>query len=135
MADERARWTIVPSPDQPSSFRNELLGVTALSPSNAWAVGYYDKTMAIGSINALVEHWNGSKWTVVAVPQPPGTTASFLQGITKAGSTDVFAVGSYTVSNVEKSLTELWNGASWSIIANALERHELEGLRLAASTR
>jgi hypothetical protein len=38
-------------------------GVTALAPDDAWAVG-------ATSAGPLAEHWNGTKWRVVATPKP-----------------------------------------------------------------
>src|SRR5206468_2068970 len=35
------QWTLVPSPS-PSAGNSYLRGVQALSPNDAWAVGYYD---------------------------------------------------------------------------------------------
>ena len=50
------RWTAVPSPNPSSGFLDALLGVQAISPSDAWAVG----TIDWGS--TLIEHWNGKSW-------------------------------------------------------------------------
>jgi hypothetical protein len=54
-------WDQVASPDA-SSFANVLSGVSATSASNAWAVGYYDKT-TIGPRDTLILHWNGVTWS------------------------------------------------------------------------
>jgi hypothetical protein len=50
------KWTIVASPDPAGATECELVGMTSISPTDAWAVGYWDST------NAVVEHWNGHKW-------------------------------------------------------------------------
>jgi hypothetical protein len=47
------RWTGVASPNPGGSFLN---AVSALSPSDAWAVGY-DNT------GTLILHWDGTSWT------------------------------------------------------------------------
>jgi hypothetical protein len=41
----------------------ELTGVTAPASDNVWAVGF-----ASGSSTALVEHWDGTSWSVVSSP-------------------------------------------------------------------
>src|SRR5258708_36687494 len=41
-----------------------LAGVTAISATNAWAVGRND-----GSV--LTEHWHGRKWSSVGLPNGP----------------------------------------------------------------
>jgi hypothetical protein len=50
-------WTKVPSPN-PSSAMNVLEGVSAVSPSDAWAVGY-----TVNPEQPLILHWNGTAWT------------------------------------------------------------------------
>lgn len=54
---------VVSSPNVPGSGENNLLGVTAVSAKNIWAVGYY-----IGTPKTLIEHWNGTSWIVVPSP-------------------------------------------------------------------
>ena len=44
------------------SGENQLRGVVALSPINAWAVGW---SSVSGTYQTLVEHWDGATWTVV----------------------------------------------------------------------
>src|SRR5690348_17744315 len=62
-------FQVVPSPNgskKPIS-NNLLIGVTSISPSDMWAVGYFNgKTLA--------EHWDGTKWTLVKSPN--GTSGS-----------------------------------------------------------
>jgi len=59
-------WKQVPSPSPGTGpLNNELFGVSANSPSNAWAVGWYN----VGPVNqTLILHWNGIKWTQVYSP-------------------------------------------------------------------
>jgi hypothetical protein len=53
-------WKRVPSPDPTgSAHHNALLGVDAISPTSAWAVGEYFKG---DDFRTLVLHWNGSSW-------------------------------------------------------------------------
>jgi hypothetical protein len=50
-------WTMVPSPNPPSSYLNSLWGIVAVSRDNAWAVGTTDYS------NTLIVHWNGTSWS------------------------------------------------------------------------
>ncbi len=50
-------WTVVPSPNPPSSYLNSLFGIAAISRDNAWAVGTTDYR------NTLIVHWNGTSWS------------------------------------------------------------------------
>jgi hypothetical protein len=85
--------------------RGQLIGVAALSPANAWAVGFtgnFDTSPKI-----LIVHWNGKKWLPVASPAPiPGA----LWGIAAASPKDIWAVGE-TPTGV---LVMHYNGTRWS---------------------
>ena len=50
------RWSAVTAPNPPAGSLDALLGVVAISPSDAWAVG----TIDWGS--TIIEHWNGAAW-------------------------------------------------------------------------
>ena len=101
-------WSIVPSPS-PSSSGNYLSGVTAVSASNIWAVGYQGTT--------LIEHWNGSNWSVVPSPSPGGNDNNFLISVATVFSNSVWAVGVYQDgSGNYQTLIEHWNGSSWSVV-------------------
>jgi hypothetical protein len=110
------KWSIVPSP----SFKtggdgivNVLNGVAAVSASNIWAVGTH--TASNGAYQTLVEHWNGSAWSVVPSPNP-SPTSNVLTAVAASGASDVWAVG-YSV--LGSTLIEHWNGTSWSVVPSA----------------
>jgi hypothetical protein len=84
------------------------LGVSALSANDVWAVGG-------DSGNTLVEHWNGSAWSIVASPNAGGS--SYLTGVAAISVNDVWAVGASFVSGAEQTLIEHWDGTGWSVVA------------------
>jgi hypothetical protein len=53
----------------PSSTQNYLYGVSAVSASDAWAVGYYVDN-GTNTDHTLILHWNGTAWSRVKAPQP-----------------------------------------------------------------
>jgi hypothetical protein len=69
-------WTVVPSPDpvikSGSAFASATLtGISALGPNDIWAVGSYSTvTGTVSDSFTLVEHYNGSRWTIVPSPNP-----------------------------------------------------------------
>src|SRR5580698_6796033 len=64
-------WKIAPSPNPGGSAAdNSLHGVTAVSPTDAWAVGYYSR----GGDHTIIEHWNGHAWHAVQSPDPAGSS-------------------------------------------------------------
>jgi len=57
-------WTAVRSPSiDDQQDQNVLTGVTAISASDAWAVGSYFAAVSGQPVHALLLHWNGAGWT------------------------------------------------------------------------
>ena len=107
-------WRVVPAP-RAGPRDSDLWGVAALSASNAWAVG--NENIGAFRFRPLVEHWNGTAWTVVRVPSPPLTgTGATLSGIAATSARDIWAVGNYDTGTRFQPLIEHFNGAHWSLI-------------------
>lgn len=106
-------WRIVNSPNASATSTNSLLAVAAISKDNVWAVGYPTEH------GVLIEHWNGSKWSIVPGPSH-GTTSDTLRGIAAVSARDIWAVGDrYNPGKgVYQTLIEYWNGRAWSIVAS-----------------
>jgi hypothetical protein len=106
-------WTVVPSPN-PANNANYLFGVSAISPSNAWAAGYYRGNDNLFHI--LIEHWNGRVWAVVPSPEPP-SKLNVLYGVSATSPSNAWAAGWYFGNdNIVHTLTEHWNGHVWAIV-------------------
>jgi hypothetical protein len=100
-------WSQVKSPS-PSSYDNELFGVSAVSGSDAWAVGdYYDTTTQ--AYDTLLLHWNGTAWSKVKGPNP-SSVDNELTGVSAVSGSDAWAVG----ESSDKTLILHWNGTAWS---------------------
>ena len=106
-------WMAVPSPDQ-GPVQYTLNGVASVSANDVWAVG--DLLGSTGEFQTLVEHWDGSAWSVVASPNQ-GTSSNYLYGVTAISASNVWAVGSYNGSVVQ-TLVEHWNGSAWSVVSS-----------------
>jgi hypothetical protein len=155
------RWSIIPSPSPGTYNGNVLNAVSAVSPNDVWAVGWYQSgatgqeggalTMhwdgkawtvvpnpsrwmlhavtaissndvwAVGEQSIL--HWNGTNWSPVAFPSPPGDSYQFLKGISATSANDLWAVGysqtSYFYGYRYVPLTYHWDGTRWNLIPNA----------------
>src|SRR5438094_6297442 len=89
-------WSIVPSRD-PSDFRNDLNAVTAISDTDAWAVGARVIPAVDNYGRTLIEHWDGTSWMVIRSPNAGGFRWTHtLKGVSGVASNDVWAVGFYT---------------------------------------
>ena len=109
-------WRVVSSPN-PGPTTNELNGVACTSTTNCVAVGISGSTLPYN--RTLAESWNGSSWSVVPIPSTAATDADKLNGVACAGSSFCAAVGYVTTNGFTgnpKTLIELWNGSSWSIV-------------------
>jgi hypothetical protein len=104
-----ASWKVVPTPN-PSTSSMALRGVSAVSSSNAWAVGY-------SANKTLIERWNGTRWSVVPSPNP-SPTGNILNAVAAISATNVWAVGFYNGSTSGQTLIEHWNGTTWSVVAS-----------------
>jgi hypothetical protein len=103
----------IPSPNALQTV--ELAAVTCASASFCVAVGNQPGATS-GSTNTLIEHWNGSSWSIVTSPNPAGAGQSQLYGVSCAGPSFCVAVGvSGPGSTFVNPLVEQWNGISWSI--------------------
>lgn len=90
-----------------------LVGVTAPSADDVWAVGGTDWF----SPQTLAEHWNGQSWTPVATPSL--ADGGFFNSIAATSADNAWAVGGIGpgpgVGTANVPLIEHWNGQSWSL--------------------
>jgi hypothetical protein len=106
-APARPCFGVVGSPGFGSADAH-LLGVDAISATDAWAVG----TAAAGS-RTLREHWDGARWT--AVPGPDPGLSNTLEEVSAVSTNDVWAAGTATEGLRERPLVQHWDGTSWSL--------------------
>ena len=111
------RWGVVPGPN-PGKSSNTLYGVAALSSNNVWAVGSASDSYDGSTGSALIEHWDGSQWSVVNSPKPEKGVAN-LYAVSARSANDIWAVGIVITNSspqAGQTLTEHWNGTQWSIV-------------------
>jgi hypothetical protein len=94
---------------------SDLSAVAAVAPDDAWAAG--SRSRGTGPYHALIEHWNGSRWSIEEVPRLHSST--MLYGVSAAGPRSAWAVGTNYRRNpgkrypVARPLLLHWDGASW----------------------
>ncbi len=77
-------WKIVSSPNVGTgTYGNQLNAVAVVSASNVWAVGFSPSPSGTPLYiqQSLVEHWNGSNWSVVSSPNPANEPDVELNGV------------------------------------------------------
>ena len=112
-------WVRTPTPnplDTQNEDVNQLDGVTALSKTNAWAVGIVGDEDADIPYRPLILHWNGTAWHRVSAPSPDAG-GDPLFAILARSAKDVWAVGygGKTITAVNThAVVEHWNGTKWT---------------------
>jgi hypothetical protein len=105
-------WTVSTTPAVNPSAYTVLNGVSCVGPAFCMAVGESDaSTIEV----PLAEAYDGSAWTVVPVPSPPGGTGAYFDGVSCTGPRFCAAVGVHYVGGFQQNLAETWNGAAWSV--------------------
>ncbi len=116
--------TTIGSPAAPTE--NHVKGVAALSPTDVWAVGYYNSgTSAAPLYQTLIEHYDGTNWQVdptsadQSAGSPAAPTDNELLGIAATSATDVWAVGYYnsgtSAAPLYQTLIEHYDGTNWQV--------------------
>lgn len=88
-------WSKVATPD-PNQYDNRLYAVAAINANDVWAVGQENTSNGL-NLHTLIEHWNGTTWSIVASPNQPahGTAFDVLLGVTTSGLTSLWSVGGF----------------------------------------
>src|SRR6185437_12870093 len=122
-------WTIVDGADT-GPGNSLLVSVSGTSSMDVWAVGRFAATNdpKTGPEAPLVEHWDGTRWTIVPSPLPEShqrRAGIGLTGVVAVGADDVWAVGSSWIltttesgdlASTQETLVEHWDGHSWKVV-------------------
>ena len=94
-----------------STRSNQVYGVTALSRTDAWAVGGMAGSGGVSQDEPLALQWNGQRWKPVTVP---GAAGYYLPDVAASAETDlwVFAVP----ANGGDAKAVRWDGTRWQDI-------------------
>lgn len=115
-------WKVVRMPPVNGPNRNAFFrfnAITANSPSDVWAVGDRGIIDVPNSQKTLIEHFNGTAWSIVPSPSPG--SIDVLSGVTTSNaSNNVWAVGADVPAGkpAGQTLTLNWNGTAWNVVAS-----------------
>jgi len=113
MGWDGTRWRYLPSPG--GGFGG---GLTAISARDIWLVGGAGATKSPPTAHTLIQHWNGSKWTIVPAPYEFKHRKLGLGAVGGSSRTNVWAAGSYQSgpdSSDLSPLVEHWDGTRWRL--------------------
>lgn len=103
-------WSVISSPNIGPGGPNTaslLNGVTAVSANSVWTVGYSQSKINSPPAHTLIEHWNGTTWSIVASPNP--AIQDYLNGVTRVPhSSQLWAIGYGYSGSVTQTLIEFY---------------------------
>lgn len=106
-------WSTQTTPNPASHMGSDLAGISCTSASACTAVG--TSLNASRQAQPLSMRWNGTSWALDTVPLPVSAVGGSFSGVSCTSGTHCTAVGyTYDNTNIPFSLTEAWNGTSWS---------------------
>jgi hypothetical protein len=71
----------------------------------------------LGTVSySLIEHWNGTTWTVVTSPNP-STDYNEIDSVVAISGRSAWAVGFSVTNNESAPMLARWDGSSWSLVA------------------
>lgn len=108
-------WSVMASPNR-GLKRNMLAALAVVSPTNIWAVGYYNGNGGRHKDRTLIEHFDGTKWSMVASPNL-GNGSNALWAVEANGPRDIWAVGETRYG----TLAVHFDGTSWTADPRTLQ--------------
>ncbi len=103
----------------------DLVSVSAVTPTDVWAIGTANRTDIL--------HWNGSTWSRVNSPSPE---MAVLEAVSADSAHDAWAVGfdsRTSTDSFDHVLIEHWNGRTWSVVRSRLPGRPGIGLTAVAA--
>jgi hypothetical protein len=129
-------WTLVASPN-PGREIDTLAAVAAIAHDDVWAVG--SQSNDLSGTHTLIEHWDGSAWSVVPSPDGVGSGLNDLRASSATSSSDVWAAGGTYVNGLGYGdLFEHWDGVAWSVVPGpplGVGERAIRGVAVVSSSR
>ena len=108
-------WSVVATPNSAASPYSRLFAVSCPTNTSCYAVGSFASS---SGDQTLMEHWDGTSWTIIASPNPLDSTSLSMNGVSCGSDASCNAVGREGTSGADKTLVEHWDGTSWSVVAS-----------------
>ena len=66
--------------------------------------------------HTLIEHWDGSSWTVVPSPNHSDSSSNYFWAVSASSPTNVWALGQWTTESAYGNAIQRWDGDAWQIV-------------------
>ena len=115
-------WSVVASPN---AMPDDILeAVSCATTRSCMAVGSAGPLFNERTESPITESWDGRTWSLVALPEPVGTTSIALNAVSCPAVDECLAVGSSSSEDFNyghpEELVEAWDGSAWRILPPAL---------------
>ena len=112
------QWTVVENPPTGTDY-SDFIAVDAASSNDIWVVGN-STTVSGGNYGQenLVEHWNGSAWSIVRGANVVYSRGGQLSAVDAVSSTDAWAVGTAYINGSSSSdvgITAHYSTECWPV--------------------
>lgn len=91
-----------------------LGSVAALATDDVWAVGF--RGTLDGEAHGHTQHWDGTRWTEVPIPEPAGAFVTVLSSVSGTSGDDVWAAGFGFGETGFIPWFARWDGTRWSLV-------------------
>jgi hypothetical protein len=122
------KWTAFSMPLIKGDNTSKLEGVVDFAPNNVWAVGLTGITL--GTSNQVIEHFNGTKWSISPGPKFQSGDQPSLESLTAISPTDMWA-GGFILTNGGRSLFPLFehfDGTKWTALETQFQGGTIFGI-------
>lgn len=130
------KWTVVPNPVVGGG--GTIRGLSAASPHDIWAVGTY-RTSSTNPIDLpLIEHWNGSRWSMINQKYSSTFATGSLIAVSTLSTNNVWMVGTQrrSIDNPStQAFIEHWDGSQIHAVASPNPVHTISNYPKAITAR
>lgn len=110
-SDASCSSSVLPTPNV-GPGGNVLTGIAGSSANDVWAVG---RSGDGGVFQTLIEHFDGTAWSVVPSPNDPKLRNDELTSVSVFSASDAWAVGG--VERLKRPFAAHWNGTAWTEVS------------------
>ncbi len=110
-------WSIVPSPPFAGNATPALRAISCPTATSCYIAGAVTTRTKVTS--RLIEHWNGTRWSIVNLPKPVHPAQyDELFGISCSSDAHCMAVGYHYVSGDAETFVQRWDGTHWKVVSS-----------------
>lgn len=109
-------WESVAMPAVGGAQSTSFLSDSCTSPSFCLAAG--QANFSDGEFEPITAKWNGSQWSLLTTPSPPGSIETDLASVSCPAENACTAVGGFDNDEgvaTGEAYAERWNGSTWTI--------------------